>query len=166
MSETADEYEAMHYARMVREAKEQCFEGRRALRRELPEPDTDTMHALAVETAAYFDALRAYLEENAKRRDGIQWRERLPVDPERLVGETVEVEEERRAGRGTRRETKEVPAATQMSPDVLIEVGKELDRIATDLGFGAETADPVPNSEITNTLVKEAEQWRQAHAEE
>jgi hypothetical protein len=166
MSESPDEYEQMHYARMMREAKEQCFEGRRMLRRELPDPDTETMRAVAIETAAYFDALGSYLEESAERRDGIQWQERLPFDPERLVGETVEVEEEKQVARRTVTETKEVPVATQMNPDVLIELGMELDKIATELGFGAETADPVPNSEITNELVKEAEQWRQAHAEE
>jgi len=166
MSESPGEYDQMHYARMIREAKEQCFQGRRALRRDLPDPDTEAMRALAIETAAYFDALLAYLEESAERRDGIQWQERLPVDPERLVGETVEIEETRQVGRTQRRETKEVPVATQMDPGVLIEVGKELDKIATDLGFAAETDDPIPNSEITNELVKEAEQWRQAHAEE
>jgi hypothetical protein len=166
MSESPEEYDQMHYARMIREAKEQCFQARRALRGDLPDPDTETMRALAIETAAYFDALLAYLEESAERPDGVRWQERLPVDPERLVGETVEIEEVNKVGRTQRRETREVPVATQMDPGDLIELGKELDKTAVDLGFGAETADPVPNAEITNELVKEAEQWRQAHAEE
>jgi len=161
-----DENEQAHYARMVREAKEQCFQARRALRRELPEPEDETKRMVAIETAAYTDALRAYADKHAERRDAVHWRERLPFDPERLVSETIEVEETRQVGRTTRRETEEVPVSTRTDPDVLIELGKELDRIANDLGFGAETATKVPNAEITNTLVKEVEQWRRAHADE
>jgi len=163
MSAGTSEPETGH-GRIVREAKEQAFHARRALRAELPDPSTGTKREVAVETASYADAIEAYAEAAQKSPDE-DWRDELPVDPERLVGESVAVEQTRRVGRTQRRETRRAPAVARVDAGTLLDLGKQLDKVAADLGFAAATKDSVPKTEITNALVKEVEQWRRAQTQ-
>jgi len=157
-----DQTESGH-GRIVREAKEQAFHARRALRAELPDPSVETKREVAVETASYADAIEAYAGDAAESPDE-NWRDELPVDPERLVGESVQVERMRRVGRTQRRETERMPAVARVNAETLLDLGKALDAKANDLGFGAQTKNSVPKTEITNALIKEVEQWRRAQA--
>jgi hypothetical protein len=161
----ADSASESGHGRIVREAKEQAFHARRALRAELPDPSTATKREVAVETASYADAIEAYAEAAQKSPDG-DWRDELPVDPERLVGESVLVEQTRQVGRTQRRETRCAPAVARVDAATLLDLGKQLDKVAADLGFAAATKDSVPKTEITNALVKEVEQWRRAQTKE
>jgi hypothetical protein len=163
MSSSESATESGH-GRIVREAKEQAFHARRALRAELPDPSTATKREVAVETAAYADAIEAYADDAAKSPEE-DWRDELPVDPERLVGESVVATETRANGRGQVQESRRVPAVVQVNAETLLELGQELDRVANRLGFGAQTKNSVPKTEITNDLIKEVEQWRRAQEE-
>jgi hypothetical protein len=163
MSSTEGDTESGH-GRIVREAKEQAFHARRALRSELPDPSLDTKRTVAVETASYADAIEAYADA-AQKSPEENWRDELPVDPERLVGESVTVEQTRTAGRTQRRDSQRVPAVAQVNAETLVDLGQELDRVANQLGFGARTKDSVPKTEITNGLIKEVEQWRRAQTQ-
>jgi hypothetical protein len=163
MSKTDSTTETGH-GRIVREAKEQAFHARRALRAELPDPSVATKREVAVETASYADAIEAYADDAAKSPDE-NWRDDLPVDPERLVGESVVVEQTRASGRGQFQETERMPAVAHVTADTLLELGQELDRVANQLGFGAATKNTVPKTEITNALIKEVEQWRRAQTQ-
>lgn len=164
MSDATAEVESGH-GRIVREAKEQAFHARRALRAELPNPTTATKREVAVETASYADAIEAYAAD-AEKSPEEHWRDSLPVDPEGLVGESVVVEQTRQVGRTQRRESQRKPAVTRVEASVLLELGQELDSIANQLGFGAVTKDSVPKTEITNDLIKEVEQWRREQKSE
>jgi hypothetical protein len=122
------------HARLIMQAKQEAFHARRKVRRELPSPSMETKRALADALADYRDVLWDYREESALSTD---WDGR-EVNVDRIdtyLEGTVEVEA---AGdwRG-RSQSATAPAVAKVPPRHLIEIGKELDAIAKELGFAA-----------------------------
>lgn len=126
---------------LIREAKEGAFHARRKLRRELPDPSIETKRDVVAATADYYDILEDYADERAI--DG-EWGERVSFDPNALLGETTRIEQQtsrwdRSSGTGA-----DVPMAASVQPAQLLQLGKELDAIAKELGFAAKADERTP----------------------
>lgn len=148
---------------LIREAKEEAYHARRQLRRELPDPS----HEMIVEVAAihedYRDVLLDYHDADAL---DTPWEERTPdVDVlERAMTETAMIEVEMNR-RGSPTQTVELPAAAQLSPTHIIEIGKELDAIASELGFSASAKESQHRTNIDDELMEEVREWERQHLE-
>lgn len=145
MTDSADQGEN-GYGRLIREAKEEAFHARRRLRREQPTPSQGTKQEVAVALADYHDVLLDYADERAL---DVAWDERLPVDPDALLGETVTVEQSVPARNRAAAETVDVPAAATLAAHQLLSLAKELDAIAKELGFAASAKKPTPGEEAS-----------------
>lgn len=122
--------------RVIREAKEEAFQARRSLRRELPSPTLQTKRAVAEALSDYRDVLWDYHNENALET---AWDER-PVNVDELdqyLSQTITTREPMNR-RGKAAEQVQVPLVAQVSAQKLLAIGKELDAIAKELGFAAE----------------------------
>lgn len=130
---------------LIRDAKEEAWHARRALRRELPSPAAETRRELVCALADLRDLLVDYRGHRALDRP---WDEREPdVDLiPRLLTETRD-DVVARGRTGDPAEVNRTLAAEQADPQKLIALGKELDAIAKELGFAAEARDPTPGDE-------------------
>lgn len=151
--------------RLIREAKEEAWHARRALHRDLPNPSGETKWQLATALADYRDLLVDYRDEDAL---DTEWNERaVDVDIiEKLLSQTTEVETTlNRRGHAT--QTKRVPLvmSDQVSGHFLIEIGKELDAIFAELGFGPTVEGSTHRTEISDELMEEVEKWRKQNLE-
>lgn len=137
---------------LIREAKEGAFHSRRKLRRELPNPSIETKREVAAAIADYYDVLEDYADERAI--DG-EWNERVSFNPNALLNETTVIEQrtdhwDRSSGTDT-----EVPMAASVAPGRLLQLGKELDGIAKELGFAAKADERTPLAADTPELLPE-----------
>lgn len=131
------------FARLIREAKEEAFHARRQLRREQPNPSRETKREVAAAVADYYDVLVDYADERALKTE---WDDRLDVDPDALLGETVTVEQSIDSANPHATETVEQPYVIALSAEQLTSIAKELDSVAKELGFAASAKDPTPNT--------------------
>jgi len=130
------------YARIVREAKEQAFHARRALRRDLPAPSFETKREVAETAADFYDILEDYHDENALTGE---FGERVPVSPHDLLARTVQIDRAVETSQNpAASKARDVPAVADADPASLLRLSKELDAIAKDLGFAASVTDSRP----------------------
>ena len=147
MSNYNDDHSETPYGRLIREAKEEAFHARRQLRREQPSPTPVTKREVATALADYYDVLSDYAGERALETP---WGERLGVDMDALLTNTTTVDVpvfESRNKNAT--EKKEMPAVINVGAQDLIAIGKELDKIAKELGFAASAKQPTPHEEAS-----------------
>jgi len=133
--------------RLIRDAKEEAFHARRQLRREQPEPSLAAKRDLAAALEDYRDQLLDYRDDNALKTD---WDDRdvdVDVLPS-LLSETTSVTKSLNR-RGAPSTTQQVPKVAKTSAASLIRIGKELDKIAAELGFAASTKGITPGDEAT-----------------
>jgi len=133
--------------RLIREAKEGAFHARRQLRREQPNPSLASKRDLAAALEDYRDQLLDYRDDNALETD---WKKRdvdVDVLPS-LLSQTTTVSQSLNR-RGSPSTTQQVPKVAKTSSAHLIHIGKELDKIAAELGFAASTKDITPSEEAT-----------------
>jgi len=123
------------YGRMIRESKEEAFHARRKLRRRLPNPHIETKREVANALADYADALEDYADERSLETP---WEERLPVRLDELLNETTTVNKPIQARNSDAAEPTSIPRIVELGPHQLLQLGKELDAIAKELGFAAE----------------------------
>lgn len=130
----------------IRKSKQAAFEKRRKLRRQLPAPRPAAKRELADALADYHDQLVDYADDRALQTD---WTDRLPVDPEALLVQTTTVEQTDESWDSASSTEVDVPLAVSMDGRKLLQIGKELDAIAKELGFAASTRDVTPSEEAT-----------------
>jgi len=133
------------FRRQIRETKEEAFQARRVLRRGLPDPDVETRLEVATVLSDYRDLLSDYADESALKTpwDGrdVDW-----IDSTLVETTTVERSLPRR---GHATEKIEVPQAAVIDPRQLLQLAKELDAIAKELGFAASAKEQTDNTEAT-----------------
>lgn len=134
------------YGRLIREAKEQAFHARRKLRREQPRVNHQTKLEAATALADYQDVLQDYAGERALE---LPWQERLPVDLDKLLTQTIRAKESVPSRNPNACTTTEMPAVVQLNAQDLIQLAKELDSIAKELGFAADAKQPTPHEEAS-----------------
>ena len=145
MSNRDDEASDRGFRRQIRETKEEAFRARRVLRRGLPDPDIETRLDVARILSDYRDLLSDYASESALKTP---WDQREVDWIDSTLSQTTEVERPL-PRRGHATETVEVPTAASIDPYQLLELGKELDAIAKELGFAASARDQTENTEAT-----------------
>lgn len=145
MSSTEEEVTETRDRRLIREAKEEAYHARRKLRREQPNPSGETKQLLCAALADYRDVLWDYHDERALETD---WGERdVDIDAlDTILSATVTTTEEL-PRRGGPIEEVEVPAARVADTAELMQIAKELDAIAKELGFSASAKQPTPSEE-------------------
>lgn len=132
-TETADR-------KLIREAKEEAWHGRRQLRREMPNPSTEAKWQLATALADYRDLLSAYSTERALNTP---WDERgVDVDAIEQIVNQVTTGSKSVNRRGNAQQPTTVPMVEKVEPQVLIRIGNELDEIAKELGFAPKADNP------------------------
>jgi len=136
------------YERPIKQVKYEAFQARRKVRRELPSVSPQTKLELAEILDDYRDQLSDYRHDTALET---AWDERkLDVDViEELLNQTVDLQT------GTdwlgRPQYQTMPKVAEVDARYLIRIGKELDSIAMELGFAANSkeqmvkAQDVPN---------------------
>jgi len=138
MSEQRDdsgrrEYE---YEKPIRQVKNEAFQARRKVRRELPSPSPETKFELGEVLEDYRDLLSDFREDSALET---AWSDReVNVDViEQLLNESVDV----RTGTDwrDRPQYQTMPKVSQVDARYLIRIGKELDAIAMELGFAPDS---------------------------
>ena len=134
------------YDRLIREVKERTFQARRQLRRELPDPTPGTKQDVVAATADYFDVLEDYADDRALEKP---FDERIEINPNVLLGKTTEGERRVESQNPNASKTATVPLAATINPARLMNLAKELDAIAKELGFAASTRDVTPNEEAS-----------------
>ncbi len=142
MSEYEDSRQ--RYEKTIEQAKVEAFRRRAAVREELPSPSVETKRRLAEALANYRDQLVDHRGDTSLKEP---WDDREPdVDiVDDLLEQTVKVTSSSDwAGRAKQQS---VPAVAKLDAKHLIEIGKELDAIAKELGFGANTRDTTPEDE-------------------
>ena len=145
MSNPDDDAGESGFRRQIRETKEEAFRARRLLRRGLPDPDPETRLDVATILSDYRDLLSDYADEGALRTP---WDERNVDWIDRTLSETTAVERPL-PRRGAVTETVQMPKAAGINPQRLLELGKELDAIAKELGFAAAARDQTDSTEAT-----------------
>lgn len=146
MTEEQNEDRLTGFGRIIREAKEEAFHARRALRTEMPNPSIQTKIEVARSLASYADVLQDYKGESALNTD---WEDRTVDSFDALLIETTTVERElNRPGHAT--EEIDIPIAGSIEAMELIALAKELDSIAKELGFAAPAKDKTPNTKATH----------------
>lgn len=133
------------FRRQIRETKEEAFQARRILRRGLPDPDAETRLEVATVLSDYRDLLSDYASESALKTP---WDERDVDWIDQALSETVPIEREL-PRRGHQTKTVELPAVAAIDPHELLDLGKELDAIAKELGFAASARDQTENTEAS-----------------
>jgi len=133
------------FRRQIRETKEEAFQARRILRRGLPDPDIEKRIEVATVHSDYRDILSDYAEESALKEP---WEERDVDWIDGVLAQTTTIERPL-PRRGAATEKVEVPRAAVLDPGELLELGKELDAIAKELGFAASARDQTTNTEAT-----------------
>lgn len=138
--------------KLIREAKEEAYHARRALRRGLPNPSGGQKRQLAEALADYRDVLWEFRDERALEEP---WDERdVNVDVvDTLLTETTTVERTLNR-RGSPTEEIQVPLVEQVDSQLLLQIGKELDSIAKELGFSARAKQPTPSEEADMSDLK------------
>ncbi len=130
----SDETSNQAHERPIIEAKYEAFRARDQLRGELPSPSLSTKRQAARAIANYRDQLVDYRDEGVLETP---WDER-PVNVDivdDLLEQTVEINDSTDwAGRN---QEKSVPAVARLDARHLIDIGKELDAIAKELGKAA-----------------------------
>lgn len=117
------------------EASIEALNARSQVREELPDPSGHTLRRAVKAHANYQDMLKKYSDERILKRP---WGERLPFNPDRVLSETVRVEQPVDCSNPDAVEIDVVQAATQIDPQDVLELGEELEAIAGELGFAAE----------------------------
>lgn len=147
----------------IQEARRQAKDARRAARRELTREGSvspATKAELGASLADYQDVLHPYRDDDGLNNE---WEERLPISGiEELLGETIEREKTANKATG-RTETVRFPKIVEISASTLIEQGKELDEIFTELGFAAKTSGSTHLTEIDDELMDEVREWQKNH---
>jgi len=135
------------FKRVIREAKEEAFNARRSLRREFPQPSIQTKIRVAAVLSDYRDVLYDYHDETALQT---KWDDRsVDVDVlDRALSETTEISQPMNR-RGSAENDVPVPLAAEFSARHLLQIGKELDAIAKELGFAASAKDVTPNTQTS-----------------
>jgi hypothetical protein len=105
---------------------------------------TTMRRELATVAIQYYDVLSEHSEEKAING---QWDDSVETLREAL-GSTVEVAVQAPGDTGAVT-FEERPAITQLDPDRIVQVTKQLDRIAKELGFGAQVREPTHHDEAT-----------------
>lgn len=144
--------------RLIREAKEEAWHARRKLWSELPQPSARAKQELAIALAGYYDLLVDYRGEQAL---DTPWDERdVNVDMiNQLLSQTTMATETLNR-RGSPRKERTVQLVKQVDSRLLVDIAKELDAIAKELGFAADVAESTHRTEINEELIEEVEQWR------
>jgi len=145
----------------IQEARRQAQDARRAVRREKTRKGSvspRTLAELGAALADFQDLLHPYRDSDALDE---QWDDRLPISNlEGLLNETVD--QEVTANKATGRQVEiDHPQIINLNPAVLIEHGKELDEIFTDLGFAATSNESTHRTEIDDELMEEVKEWQQ-----
>jgi len=134
------------FRRLVRESKEEAYHARRQLRRELPTPSMGTKLEVAAALSDYRDVLEDYQGESSLRTP---WNERDVDWIDRALAETATVDEPvMHHNPAATRET-DVPLAATVDAGELLQLGKELDAIAKELGFAAAAKDTTEGGEAS-----------------
>ncbi len=122
------------HERPIIEAKYEAFRARDQLRSEMPSPSVSTKRQAAQALANYRDQLVDYRNEGVLETP---WDKReVNVDiVDDLLEQTVEVGEN--TDWSGRQQAQSVPAVAQLNARHLIDIGKELDAIAKELGKAA-----------------------------
>lgn len=147
MAGTDEEITENRDRRLLREAHEQAFIARRQLRAELPNPSAAAKRQLAQAAADFRDKLSDYRGEQALQTP---WDERdVNVDiVDQLLSQTTTVREPvDRRGNATKTVTRQLVCSSDVSPQLLIDISKELDAIYKELGFAPSARDPTPSEE-------------------
>lgn len=147
----SDDRQLSEGRKIIMKSKEEAFNARRKLRREMPEPTQETRGELAAALADYYDVLSDYRRESALETP---WEDRFPGQIDSLLEETVTIERPVASRNKHAKEEVEVPRALQLSPTQLITIGKELDDVAKELGFAAAARDPTPTTEATHDDIR------------
>jgi hypothetical protein len=148
----SDDRQLRQGRKIIMKSKEEAYKARRALRREMPQPSQETRGELAAALADYYDVLSDYRNESALEEP---WDERFPGQIDSLLEETVTVERSVPGRNQHAREEVEVPRALQLSTTRLIEIAKELDDVAKELGFAAPAREPTPTTEASHSDLRE-----------
>jgi len=127
---------------------------------EQPVPDA-MQRQLAEEALAFREVLHKYRREGALDPE---WGERDIHWIDDYQNRTVFVEEPS-ARRNDNSKTRERPAILAVDPEQLVDVIRELEDIADELGFSATIEESTPRVEINDELVEEVEEWRQNNLE-
>lgn len=125
-----------------------------------PVPDTITRQ-LAEEALAFREVLHKYRTKDALDPE---WGDRDIHWIDDYQNRTVLVEEPS-PRRNSNTVTEERPAILTVDPERLIDVIRNLDDIADELGFSATIEESTPRVEINNELIEEVEEWRQNNLE-
>lgn len=118
-----------------------------------------THQLLQTAVLRYWDAIHEYRDE-----DEDLWEEKDLDEIPRLAEETVRVSVST-PGYGQGSSTHERPAISQVSADSLVELTHRMDEVAHELGFGAEARQKPTQTEITEEMVEDVEEWRQQNLE-
>jgi len=143
-SNSYDERDDQRPKRVVYDARETVQAARNEVWGELVGRGQVSLHArrqLATAAVQYWDVLKEYGEDRST-----EWEESGVDQIGALVGETVEVPEPA-PGDTNANDTVQRPALLSVDPEQLIDVTKELDTLAKELGFAAGTRDKTPSDE-------------------
>jgi hypothetical protein len=133
--------------RLIREAREEAWHCRRRLRRELPNPTRQAKWDLAVALADYHDLLSNY---NSERALQTAWDERpVNVDAIEEILNQVTKGYKSMNRRGNAQRPADVPLVEEVDGRYLIKIGKELDKIAKELGFAPKANNPPPHGKAS-----------------
>jgi len=138
------------FRRLVRESKEEAYHARRQLRRELPAPSMGTKLEVAAALSDYRDVLEDYRDERSLRTP---WDERDVDWIDAALAETTTIEQSVTHHNPAASRQSEVPFAATVDARELLNLGKELDAIAKELGFAAAAKDPTEGGEATEADV-------------
>lgn len=142
MMSKADENSYSAADRMIYEARErlQLVRDRYWRERVQGEPSPKVRRELAIAALQLFDVLWEYRGEQVVRED---WEDSSIGELHELLNETVSMPKQA-AGDTTNAETVDRPAIMAVPSDELIRMTKDLDELAKELGFGANTASQLP----------------------
>lgn len=116
---------------------------------------------LASAALDYYHILYEHRDEEALDEP---WEERGIDWLEEFAGTTVTVEESLPRANGATREVQK-PAIQTVEPGRLKQVILELNDVANELGLSAEVKESAPRTDISEDLIEEVEEWRQANLE-
>lgn len=164
MSESETDTTDRGFQRIVREAREQMQVARSDYfsAKLSGTVGWKTKHQLARAVRQYYDALWEYRERNNKIKEA--WEDSAVDEIPHLSNETTTVEVEA-PGDSPSSNAVQRNALVAADPDLLIALSKQLDELANQMGFAAATKEVTERTEITDEMIEEVEEWRQANLE-
>jgi hypothetical protein len=119
-------------------------------------------HQLARAARQYYDALWEYRDRNPSIEAA--WEESDVEYIEMLSNDTVYVDVDP-PGDAPGNTSEERNALVAAEPEFVLRLTKQLDKIANEMGFAATTKEATPRTEITDQMIEEVEEWREANLE-